>query len=118
MPRPKLERSVGKSLLAEPESLAVVTDEFQACATTVGEQKHPAAHRILTKLCPANSGQSVDATPEVNGIHVKKNPHVWRQLNHLCKNACMIGPVSQENKRNMHPVGERISAKTDGPSIS
>src|SRR5215207_9199465 len=58
--RPPLETALGKALLAQPESLAVINQNFQGSASAAGKDKQRPLQRFALELLAAKSGQTVD----------------------------------------------------------
>jgi hypothetical protein len=68
--------------LANPKTLAIVSQNFYAGTPLVSKDEHEATEWIRLKDFPARPGQAVYAPSEVNRLHGQKNPHLWGNLDH------------------------------------
>src|SRR6476660_1150011 len=78
--RPPLETALGKPLLAQPESLTVVNQNFQGSAPAAGKDKQRPLQRFALQLLTAKSGQAVDALAKIDRLDGQKNPHLRSDL--------------------------------------
>src|SRR5664279_4012592 len=90
---PGRETAARESLLANPKSLAVVTQTLDGVATPRTEYKERAAQRVAGEHLPTECRQAVDALAEVNGLDRHEDPHLRGDLDHRwwCRKACTSG---------------------------
>jgi len=53
----------------QEKSLAVINEQLQRCATTVGEHEQGSQQRIFIQPLTAQPDQSVDAFAEIHRLH-------------------------------------------------
>jgi hypothetical protein len=71
-----------QTLLAEPETLAVVDQNLDRCPCAVAEDEQPPAERIGGQALPADAGQAIDAGPKIDRFDRDQETHVRRDLDH------------------------------------
>jgi len=82
--RPPLKPAGGKPFMADPESLPVIGQNFDGGPAFIAEDEHITAKRVCFQLDPAQTGQPVNAAPEINGLHRNKYSHMRGNLDHDC----------------------------------
>ena len=71
-----------KTLVTEPEPLAVIDEHSDGRAPPVGEYKQGSAQGIASKPGSAQRAKPVDAGAEIDWPHRQKNAHLGAYLNH------------------------------------
>jgi hypothetical protein len=66
----------------EPESDAVVTQQFESRAAPIAKDKQSAGERVFRQRPLAQRGQAINAVAEIDGLAGEQNPQLWDQLNH------------------------------------
>jgi len=79
---PKSKFPRGKTLLHQPESLAIVCETFYGCPPAVSKNEQTAGKRITLQYRFADSGKPIDAISEINSFHRHQDPHLRSNLNH------------------------------------
>ena len=77
-----LELSLGETLVAQPESAAVVDQGLDGGTPPVAEYEDCAAEGIGRQVGPAQLGHAVDALAEVRRLDRDQDPHLRCQLDH------------------------------------
>ena len=80
--RPPREAALGKSLVAEPESLAVVHEQLQGRRLAVAEDEDGAGEGIVLEGLLSEPGQAVDAATEIDRLDGHQDLHLWGDLEH------------------------------------
>ena len=80
--RPPREAALGKPLVAEPKSLAVVHEQLQRCRLAIAEDEDGAGERIVLEGLLAESGEAIDPTSKVDRLDDDKDLHLWCDLEH------------------------------------
>jgi hypothetical protein len=79
---PKSKLSRRKSLLHQPESLAVIRKAFYGRFPAVAKNEQAAGKWIILQYRFADSGKSIDAVPEINRFHRHQDAHLRGDLDH------------------------------------
>jgi hypothetical protein len=93
---PKFKFPRRKTLLHQPESLAVVCKAFYGCFPAVSKNEQAAGKWISLQYRFADSGEPIDAISKIDGFHRHQDPHLRSNLNHclLLQNALLIASRS------------------------
>src|SRR5208283_3049370 len=113
---PEVEPPFGQPLLAEPISLAIITDYFDGRAASAAKDEEVAAKRVEVEAL-AYPREAVDPLSEVDRFDGHEDAHLGRDLDHP-KNTLTSSPTSQPPVMIiLSPVGFAISMVTvSGPS--
>src|SRR5947207_8441328 len=79
---PAGEATLRKSLLADPETLAIVGQAFDSVAAARAEHEQRARKRVTGEGLPAQGGQTIDAFAEIDRLDGHEDPHVGSNLDH------------------------------------
>ena len=79
---PPVEAAPGEAFGAEPESLAVVDQDFQRRAPTVAEDLDRTAERILAQRLATDGGETINAFATLNRFQRDKDATLRSELQH------------------------------------
>ena len=94
---------LGQSLMTKPEPLAIIGQYPDGSLSPVPENKDSARKVVHVQGLPANTGQAVNAFPEVDCLDGQQNPHLRRELDHD------QNPWSSSPKDGRAPVADKCS---------
>src|ERR1017187_5338031 len=80
--RPVRKAALRQALVADPEALAVVAQNFDCGAPAIPENEQPAAKGIGVQMRTAHPRQTIDAGAKINARHLHQDPHLRRELDH------------------------------------
>src|SRR5512135_348116 len=80
--RPPRQAALGKSLVAEPESLAVIHEQLQRRRLAIAENKDGAGERVVLEGLLTEPRQAVDAASEIGRLDGDKDLHLGGDLEH------------------------------------
>src|SRR5512146_791336 len=69
-------------LVAEPKSLAVIHEQLQCRRPAITEDEDGAGEGVVPERLLAESGQAVDATPEIGRLDGDEDLHLGSDLEH------------------------------------
>jgi len=82
---PKFKLSRRKAFLHEPKALAVICETLNRGSPAVSKNEKAAGKWIVLQYPFTDSGQSIDAVPEINRFNRNEDPHLRSDLDHgLC----------------------------------
>ena len=76
------EPTFGKTLLCQPISLAVITEQSNRCSSPAPEHKNTTSHWVFTELTLAYADQRIYPFAPVNRLNRHQNAHLRRDMNH------------------------------------
>src|SRR2546423_7407254 len=79
---PAGEATLGKSLLTDPETLAIVDQTFDGLAAARAEHEQRARQGVSRECLPAQGSQTIDAFTEIDRLDGQEDPHVGSNLDH------------------------------------
>ncbi len=82
--RPPLKPAGRKPFMADPKALAIIGEDFDGSPAFIAEDKQITAKRIFGQLNAAQTGQTVNAAPEINRFNSHQYAHMGGDLDHDC----------------------------------
>src|SRR5580693_4739578 len=81
LPRwPPSEAALRQAFRREPESLAVIGQQFYSCAPAAAKDEQATGERVGVELLTAQLRQRIDALPAVDGVYRNQDTQLRRDL--------------------------------------
>jgi len=77
-----MKTALGESLETEPESLAIVDEEFERRAGSIAKDKERTGERVLVEGAFAKRDERINALAEIDGMVSEQNLELWDELDH------------------------------------
>lgn len=80
--RPPTKPALGEAAETEPETLAIINEQFERRAQAVAKNKEGAGERVFCQLGLAQGDERINALAEVNRLASEQDSELRNELNH------------------------------------